>query len=85
MAKLKENQDNQEYLDSINPPENTEVDKNQLFLQAFQERLAQIVVEYESKVAELRVEYTVLTNERDQLLAELEKVNAASSSEAKTK
>jgi len=83
MAKLKNNSSVPEVVQESGQEQ--EIDKNALFLQAFQERLAQIVVEYESKVAELRVEYTVLTNERDQLLAELEKVNAASSSEAKTK
>lgn len=45
-----------------------EIDRNQLFLQALQERMAQMVVEYEQKVAELRVEFTVLTAERDGLL-----------------
>jgi uncharacterized protein YeeX (DUF496 family) len=44
-----------------------EIDKNALFLQAIQERMAQMVVEYETKVAELRVEYTVVSQERDQL------------------
>lgn len=43
------------------------LDKNQMFQQALTERLAQIVAEYEVKVAELRVEYTLVATE----LAEL--------------
>lgn len=54
---------------------NQEVDRNQLFVQALQERMAQLVVEYESKVAELRVEFTILTNERDELLKAIEEQN----------
>lgn len=37
--------------------------------------MSQMVVEYESKVAELRVEYTILTQERDQLLKALEEAH----------
>jgi hypothetical protein len=59
---------------------NQEVDKNALFLQAIQERMSQLVVEYESKVAELRVEYTVLTAERDALLKALEERDAVQAS-----
>ena len=44
-----------------------EEEKNKMFRQALTERLAQIVAEYEVKVAELRVEYTLVANE----LAEL--------------
>lgn len=43
-----------------------------MFVQALQERMAQMVVEYETKVAELRVEFTFLTNERDELLKAIE-------------
>lgn len=34
--------------------------------------MAALVVEYETKVAELRVEFTLITNERDQLLKAIE-------------
>lgn len=51
---------------------NQELDRNQLFVQALQERMAALVVEYETKVAELRVEFTLITNERDQLLKAIE-------------
>jgi hypothetical protein len=44
-----------------------EFDRNALFLQALQERMAQMVVEYETKYAELRVEYTLLTSANETL------------------
>lgn len=47
--------------------ENTPIDKKDLFIQALQERMAQLVVEYETKNAELRVEFTLVSQERDQL------------------
>ena len=59
-----------------------EVSREQLFLQALQERMAQMVVDYETKVAEIRVEFTLLTKERDKLL---ENQNAVQESSAKAK
>lgn len=61
-----------------------ELDRNSLFLQAIQERMAQMVVEYETKVAELRVEFTLVTNERDQLLKSVEEQNVPFEVEAAT-
>ena len=70
---------------SVNTEENQELDKGALFVQAIQERMAQLVVEYESKFAELRVEYTILTQERDQLLEALKGQDAVQESKAKAK
>lgn len=46
--------------------------------------MAQMVVEYETKVAELRVEFTLVTNERDQLLKSVEEQNVPFEVEAAT-
>jgi hypothetical protein len=70
---------------SENTVENQELDKGALFLQAIQERMANLVVEYESKVAELRVEFTVLTQERDQLIEALKGQDAVQESKTKAK
>lgn len=53
---------------------NQELDRNALYLQALQERMAQMVVEYESKVAELRVEYTLVTQSNEALARRIEEL-----------
>lgn len=55
--------------------ENTqEFDRNALFLQALQERMAQMVVECEAKYAELRVEYTLVTAANEALSKRIEEL-----------
>jgi hypothetical protein len=55
-----------------NSQEDNNFDKGALFLQAIQERMSQMVVEYEAKIAELRVEFTLVSHERDNLLKAIE-------------
>lgn len=71
--KIKE-ESNKDIMDEL------EQEKNKMFQQALTERLAQIVAEYEVKVAELRVEYTLVANE----LARLQKANEATPDTAKS-
>ena len=57
---------------------NQEIDRNALFVQALQERMAEMVVEYETKVAQLRVELTVATQGNDVLSRRVEELEGAS-------
>lgn len=48
------------------------IDRNELKVQALTERVAQLTAEYENKIADLRVELTVVTNESQERISELE-------------
>lgn len=54
--------------------DNTNEEKD-LKIQALTQRLAEIVAEYENKVADLRVAFTVLTSQAEQLQGELNEVS----------
>lgn len=57
---------------------NTEnIDRKDLKSRALLERVANLTAEYEEKVADLRVELTIVSQERDQLKAELDEVPSA--------
>lgn len=57
------------------------MDRNELKIMALRERVAQLTAEYEDKVADLRVELTIVSQERDELLAEKDSKDAPSSKE----
>lgn len=46
------------------------IDRNELKVMALRERVASLTAEYEDKVADLRVELTIVSQERDNLRAE---------------
>jgi hypothetical protein len=48
------------------------INKYELKTHALSERLSQIVTEYENRVADLRVEFTLEVSARDERIAELE-------------
>lgn len=54
---------------------------DELKMQALLERVAQLTADYENKVADLRVAYTVVTQERDALRAQLQSEADAARSE----
>ena len=47
------------------------MDKNALKVQALLEKISSLVAQYENQCADLRVEVTLLSNERDALVEEL--------------
>lgn len=53
------------------------INKDELKTRALLERVANLTAEYEDKVADLRVELTVVSQERDSLKAELDETDAA--------
>lgn len=50
-------------------------------MQALLERIAALTAEYENKVADLRVAYTIVSQEKEELRAQLEAEAAATPSE----
>lgn len=84
-AKISYTKEDREYYNMSENTQEQEVSREQLFLQAIQERMAQLVVDYEAKVAELRVEYTLSEQNVKQLTELLEKQNAVQESPAKAK
>ena len=48
------------------------MDKNELKNQALLERVSSLTTQYENQVADLRVELTLVSQERDQLRSELD-------------
>ena len=49
---------------------NTEVTPEGMKMQALLERVAQLTADYENKIADLRVALTIVSDERDQLVAQ---------------
>jgi uncharacterized protein YxeA len=51
-----------------------ELDRTQLTIQSYQERIAQLVVEYEAKMTELRVEFTLAVEANKRLVERVEEL-----------
>lgn len=53
-----------------------ELDRKDLKIEALRQKVAKIVTDYEDKEADLRVEVTLLANERDQLQSRVNELEA---------
>lgn len=61
------------------------MDRNELKVQALLEKISSLTANYENQVADLRVEVTIVTHERDELLAEKEDADVVEEKTKKSK
>lgn len=57
------------------------MDRNELKVQALLEKVSRLTTSYENDNADLRVELTLVTSDRDRLQAELEQLKAVAAAE----
>lgn len=60
------------------------MDKNALKVQALLEKISSLVAQYENQCADLRVEVTLLSNERDALVEQVRTLTQAQPEETQT-